>query len=75
MKKWIAAIMALLMLTLAGVGIAEAAKEAGGRVLREGKYIIGEDIEAGRYTLTCTATAGGGDERRLCLAGQRVWRP
>ena len=58
MKKWIAAIMALLMLTLVGVGIAEAAKEAGGRVLREGKYIIGEDIEAGRYTLTCTATAG-----------------
>ena len=27
--------------------------------LREGKYVIGKDISAGTYTLTCTQTAGG----------------
>ena len=58
MKKLIALAMGLLMLAFVGVGIAEATEEAEGRVLREGKYIIGEDIEAGTYTLTCIATAG-----------------
>lgn len=57
MKKLIALTVALL-LALVGVGIAEATEEAAGRVLREGKYIIGEDIAPGTYTLTCTATAG-----------------
>ena len=57
MKKLIAVTMALL-LALVGVGIAEATEEVEGRVLREGKYIIGEDIAPGAYTLTCTATAG-----------------
>lgn len=28
------------------------------RTLREGKYIIGEDIPAGSYTITCIGTAG-----------------
>ena len=58
MKKLIALAMALLMLAVVGVGNAEAAEAAEGRVLREGKYIIGEDIAPGAYTLTCTATAG-----------------
>ena len=58
MKKLIALTMALLMLAFVGVGIAEAAGAAEVRTLREGKYIVGEDIEAGVYTLTCTATAG-----------------
>lgn len=58
MKKLIALTMALLMLAFAGVGIAEVTEETESRVLREGKYIIGEDIEAGTYTLTCTATVG-----------------
>ena len=58
MKKLIGLTMALLMLVFASVSIAEATEESKGRVLREGKYIIGEDIEAGTYTLTCTATAG-----------------
>lgn len=56
MKKLIALTLALLMLALAGAAAAEKPNED--RVLREGKYIIGEDIPAGTYTLTCTATAG-----------------
>ena len=58
MKKLIALTAALLVLALIGVCVAEELNEAEGRVLREGKYIIGEDIEAGTYTLTCIATAG-----------------
>ena len=30
----------------------------GERTLREGKYIIGKDIPAGSYTITCIGTAG-----------------
>lgn len=58
MKKLIALTMALLMLALASIGTAEGTGETEGRVLREGKYIIGENIEAGTYTLTCTGTVG-----------------
>ena len=58
MKKLIALTAALLVLALIGICVAEEQTEIEGRVLREGKYIIGEDIEAGTYTLTCTATAG-----------------
>ena len=58
MKKLIALTVALLVLALIGTCVAEEQTEIEGRVLREGKYIIGEDIEAGTYTLTCTATAG-----------------
>ena len=58
MKKLIALTVALLVLALIGVSVAEEQTEIEGRVLREGKYIIGEDIEAGTYTLTCIATAG-----------------
>ena len=58
MKKLVALTAALLVLALIGVSIAEEQTEIEGRVLREGKYIIGEDIEAGTYTLTCIATAG-----------------
>ena len=50
MKKLIACLLALSLLI--GAGLAE------GWTLREGRYIVGEDIPAGRYTLTCTATAG-----------------
>ena len=58
MKKLIVLAVALLVLVLIGVCVAEEQTEIEGRVLREGKYIIGEDIEAGTYTLTCIATAG-----------------
>ena len=58
MKKLIVLTAALLVLALIGVCVAEEQTEIEGRVLREGKYIIGEDIEAGTYTLTCIATAG-----------------
>ena len=58
MKKLIALTVALLVLALVGVGVAEKPDAAEGRVLREGKYIIGQDIRAGTYTLTCTGTAG-----------------
>ena len=46
MKKLIALTAALLVLALIDVCVAEELNEAEGRVLREGKYIIGEDIEA-----------------------------
>lgn len=58
MKKLIVLTAALLVLALIGVCVAEEQTEIEGRVLLEGKYIIGEDIEAGTYTLTCIATAG-----------------
>lgn len=58
MKKLIVLTVALLVLAMIGTCVAEEQNEAEGRVLREGKYIIGEDIEAGTYTLTCIATAG-----------------
>lgn len=54
MKRLIACLLALACLI--GAGLAEGA--SGGWVLREGKYIVGEDIPAGSYTLTCTGTAG-----------------
>jgi len=57
MKKYVALIVALALLAAVGAGAA-LAQEAEGRTLREGKYIVGEDIKAGVYTLTCTATAG-----------------
>ena len=57
MKKYVVLIVALALLAAVGAGAA-LAQEAEGRTLREGKYIIGEDIAPGAYTLTCTATAG-----------------
>ena len=57
MKKYLVLIVALVLLATVGAGAA-LAQEAEERTLREGKYIVGEDIEAGAYTLTCTATAG-----------------
>ena len=57
MKKYVVLIVALALLAAVGAGAA-LAQEAELRTLREGKYIVGEDIEAGAYTLTCTATAG-----------------
>ena len=56
MRKLIALAAALLALALVGVAVAEGTN--GGKTLRAGKYIIGEDIEAGTYTLTCTGTEG-----------------
>ena len=58
MKRLFALMLALLMLVPVASCVAEGTEEAGERVLREGKYIIGEDIAAGTYTLTCTTTAG-----------------
>ena len=55
MKKMIALGLVILMAVCAVTGLAEAAE---GRTLREGKYIIGEDIKAGTYILTCVETAG-----------------
>ena len=57
MKKYVTLIVALALLAAVGAGAA-LAQEVEPRTLREGKYIVGEDIEAGAYTLTCTATAG-----------------
>ena len=57
MKKYVALIVALALLTAVGAGAA-LAQEAESRTLREGRYIVGEDIETGTYTLTCIATAG-----------------
>lgn len=57
MKKYLVLIVALALLAAVGAGAA-LAQAAEIRTLREGKYIVGEDIEAGAYTLTCTATAG-----------------
>ena len=58
MKRLFALMLALLMLVPVASCVAEGTEETGERVLREGKYIIGEDIEAGTYTLTCIATTG-----------------
>lgn len=55
MKKWIALAMVVLMTICVAAGDAEEPME---RTLREGKYIIGEDIEPGTYRLTCLETAG-----------------
>ena len=57
MKKYVVLIVALALLAAVGAGAA-LAQEAEGRTLREGRYIVGEDIAPGAYTLTCTATAG-----------------
>ena len=57
MKKYLVLIVALVLLAAVGAGAA-LAQAAEIRTLREGKYIVGEDIEAGVYSLTCTATAG-----------------
>ena len=56
MKKWIALALVVLMAVCAAAGVAE---KSGERTLREGKYIVGEDIAPGTYTLTCLDTAGG----------------
>lgn len=56
MKRWIAVAMAVLLALCAGAGVAGEPVE---RVLQEGRYIVGEDIEPGNYTLTCLETAGG----------------
>ena len=55
MKKWIALLTAVLALVLALAAMAEEPPEV---TLRAGKYIIGQEIEAGTYTLTCTGTDG-----------------
>jgi predicted small secreted protein len=57
MKKYVTLIVALVLLAAVGAGAA-LAQEVEPRTLREGRYIVGEDIEVGAYTLTCTATAG-----------------
>lgn len=54
MKKWMAILAAVLALAFGTLALAEGT----GRTLREGKYIIGEDIAAGDYVITCTGTEG-----------------
>ena len=54
MKKLTAVLLALALLALF-CGALAAGKEV---KLKEGKYIIGRDIPAGRYRLTCTGTTG-----------------
>ena len=58
MKRMIALAMGILLLACAAAGLAEADAPIEARTLREGRYIVGEDIEPGTYTLTCTGTAG-----------------
>lgn len=48
-------ILSFILVLLLCVGIALAEGEI---VLQEGKYVIGRDIDPGRYTLTCTGTDG-----------------
>ena len=55
MKRLIALGLVVLMVACAAAGLAEGRD---GRTLRSGKYIIGEDIRAGKYTLTCIETEG-----------------
>ena len=55
MKKWIALVLAILAAVCATAGSAEGPR---GWTLRDGKYIVGEEIGAGAYTLTCIGTAG-----------------
>lgn len=55
MKKWIALLTVVLALVLALAAVAEDAPRI---TLRAGKYIIGQEIEAGTYALTCTGTDG-----------------
>lgn len=58
MKKWVVLLAALLALALSGTYLAQAADEREGLELKDGKYVIGDDIEPGTYTLSCTGTAG-----------------
>lgn len=55
MKKMTAVLAAIVLVFFALSATAEAMAK---RTLREGKYIIGEDIKPGTYTLTCVGTAG-----------------
>ena len=51
-KKVLAVLLIALLVCLGAAQAAEA------RTLREGRYIVGEDIPAGRYVLTCVSTTG-----------------
>ena len=53
MKRIMAMALAMAILLCAGLAHAE-----GERTLREGKYIIGEDIPAGVYEITCIESTG-----------------
>ena len=53
MKKWIALLTIVLVLVLSAV-----AEETPEITLRAGKYIIGQEIKAGTYVITCTGTDG-----------------
>lgn len=48
-------VLSFVLVLLFCVGVALAEDEI---VLQEGKYVIGRDIDPGRYTLTCTGTDG-----------------
>ena len=51
MRKYLSLLLVALLLCLC-------AAQAEARTLREGRYIVGEDIPAGRYVLTCVKTTG-----------------
>lgn len=55
MKRTIALLLVALLLTLSCPILALADSAI---TLREGRYIIGEDLEPGKYILTCTSTTG-----------------
>lgn len=54
MKKTVAMILAVLL----AVSCMAALATGGELTLREGRYIVGEEIPAGTYTLTCVKTSG-----------------
>ena len=55
MKRTVALLTVCLILALATVALAAPGAKM---TLREGKYIIGEDIMPGTYTITCIQTTG-----------------
>lgn len=56
MKRKITLLLVCMLLVLSCQLVAAADSEI---ALREGRYIVGEDIDPGKYILTCTATTTG----------------
>ena len=58
MKKVFALALVMVMVLTMGCALSESSQKMVKRTLREGKYIIGEDIDAGKYWVTCIETEG-----------------